>query len=173
MKSIILTSLCTLALVACNAGNTPPDATEQPETDPAPPEEAGGSAPEIGTMTFDELDIAGCGMSLWAPGTDPRADGIYLFNSVELPDGAADGTMRMKLNSDVVKFQRTAGEGEEYYGQFNSQTFESLEGDWSADVTTEVTSEGPDPEVMGVEGTITVTGNGQEVTVEAVGDAGC
>jgi len=47
-----------------------------------------------------------------------------------------------------------------------------------AEAGTEVVSAGPDPEVMGVEGTVTVTvtvidSDGQQTTVAAVGDAGC
>jgi hypothetical protein len=171
IKPILITSLCAMGLMACNADVPSPDEAATDET--SSPEQM-GDAPEIGTFTFDELDLAGCGMSLWAPGSDPRADGVYLFNGIEPPSGAPEGTMRMKIDGDVVKFQRTETAGDEYYGQFTQQTFESLDGDLSAEVGTEVVSEGPDPEVMGVEGTITViNSDGQETTVEAVGDAGC
>jgi hypothetical protein len=168
IKPILITSLCAMSLMACNAEVPSPDSGETPS-----PEQM-GDAPEIGTLTFDEIDLAGCGMTLWPAGSDPRADGVYLFNGIEPPDGAPEGTMRMKVDGEVVKFQRTETAGDEYYGQFTQQTFESLEGGLSAEVGTEVVSEGPDPEVMGVEGTITVIdSDGQETTVEAVGDAGC
>ena len=170
-KQILIASLLAMGLGACNAEVISPNSSESGE---APTPEPMGAVPEIGTLTFDELDLSGCGMSLWAPGTDPRADGIYLFNGIEPPDGSTEGTMRMKIDGSIVKFQRTEGEGDEYYGQFNRQTFESLAGDLSAEVGTEVTAEGPDPEVMSVEGTITIVGSdGQETTVEAIGDAGC
>ena len=160
-----------MGLMACNTQVPSPDDAESSGT--ASPEQM-GDAPDIGTFAFDEIDLAGCGMSLWAPGGDPRADGVYLFNGIESPDGAPEGTMRMKIDGDIVKFQRTETAGDEFYGQFTQQTFESLDGDLSAEVGTEVVSEGPDPEVMGVEGTITVIdSDGQEATVEAVGDAGC
>jgi hypothetical protein len=171
IKPVLITSLCAISLMACNAEVPSPDDAASGE---APSLEQMGDAPDIGTFAFDEIDLAGCGMSLWPPGGDPRADGVYLFNGIEPPDGAVEGTMRMKIDGSIVKFQRTETAGEEYYGQFNQQSFESLEGGLSAEVDTEVVSEGPDPEVMGVEGTITVTGSdGQETTVEAVGDAGC
>jgi hypothetical protein len=82
--------------------------------------------------------------------------------------------MRMKVNGTIVQFQRTGGEGEEYYGQFDRQTFASLEGDLTAEVNSEVTSRPENSEVMGVEATISVVGpDGQATTVEAIGDAGC
>lgn len=171
IKPVLITSLCAISLMACNADVPLSDDGESGES-PLP--EQRGEAPEIGTFTFDQIDLAGCGMSLWAPNSDPRADGVYLFNGIEPPSGASEGTMRMKVDGAMVKFQRIDGEGDEYYGQFNRQTFESLDGSLTAEVGTSVTAEGPDPEVMSVEGTITVIGSeGQETTVEAVGDAGC
>jgi len=171
IKPVLITSLCTISLMACNADVSSPDDAASGET-PSPEQMV--DAPDIGTFTFDEIDLAGCGMTLWAPGSDPRTDGVYLFNGIEASDGAPEGIMGMKIDGDVVKFQRTETAGDEFYGQFTQQTFESLEGDLTAEVGTEVVSEGPDPEVMGVEGTITVIdSDGQETTVEAVGDAGC
>lgn len=162
MKPYLPLALCTLGLVACNSPT--PEATTPPEPE---------TSLEIGTFAFDEIDLAGCGMSLWPPDGDPREEGVYLFSGIADQDPNAEGTMRMKIDGDIVKFERVSGAGDEFYGQFNQQTFASLEGEITAEVEAAITSEGPDPEVNGVEGTITVTSGEQEVTVEAVGDAGC
>ncbi|MBF2085276.1 hypothetical protein [Thermoleptolyngbya sp. C42_A2020_037] len=172
IKQFILISYCAFCLAACNANTTVPAGPTSSATDsPAKPAE---SAPEIDTFTFDEIDIRGCGMSLWSPGRDPRSDGVYLFNGIEPPNGASEGTMRMKVDSRIVKFQRTVGEGEEYYGQFNHQVFKSLDGDLTVTVDTEVTATAEPEEVRSVEGTLTLVGsNGQETSVKVTGDAGC
>jgi hypothetical protein len=170
IKPFIVISCCAFGLAACNtntASGPAPEATD-------PPAPATQNAPEISTFSFDDIDIAGCGLSLWAPDSDPRADGVYLFSGMQPPSGSAEVPMRMKVNGTIVQFQRTGGEGEEYYGQFDRQTFASLEGDLTAEVNSEVTSRPENSEVMGVEATISVVGpDGQSTTVEAIGDAGC
>jgi hypothetical protein len=171
IKPFLVISCCAFGLAACNtntvSGDRPePAATESPVTTEI--------APAIGTFSFDDIDIAGCGLSLWAPGSDPRADGVYLFSGMQPPSGSAEVPMRMKVNGTIVQFQRTGGEGEEYYGQFDRQTFASLEGDLTAEVNSEVTSRPENSEVLGVEATISVIGSdGQTTSVEAIGDAGC
>ncbi|MEO1070530.1 MAG: hypothetical protein AAFW95_15690 [Cyanobacteria bacterium J06638_6] len=164
MKYLLPFALCTLGLVACNS--TTPEPTPSPSPEPMP-------TLEIGTFTFDEIELAGCGMTLYPPDSDPRSDGVYLFNGIAGQDDLPEGTLRMKIDDSIVKFERIAGEGEEFYGQFSEQTFESLDGTLTAEVEAAVTSEGPDPEVVTVAGTITVISGEQEVTVAAVGDAGC
>lgn len=171
IKRFVLISCCAFCLAACNADPIAPARPTSNETDS--PAETENSPPAIDTFTFDEIDIRGCGMSLWVPGTDPRADGVYLFNGIEPPNGASEGTMRMKVDGRIVTFQRTVGKGEEYYGQFNHQVFKSLDGDLTVEVDTEVIAE-VDAEVRSVEGTLTLVGpNGQETSVEVIGDAGC
>ncbi|WOD41502.1 hypothetical protein [Nodosilinea sp. E11] len=172
VKPFLVISCCAFGLAACNANTASGDRPDPPATDfPAPATE---TAPAIGTFTFDDIDIAGCGLSLWAPGSDPRADGVYLFSGMQPPSGSAEIPMRMKVNGTLVQFQRTGGEGEEYYGQFDRQTFTSLGGDLTAEVNSEVTSRPENAEVLGVNGTITVIGpDGQTTSVEAIGDAGC
>ncbi len=168
VKPFIVISCCAFGLAACNAntGSTP-EATDSPAA-------ATETAPAIGTFSFDDIDIAGCGLSLWASGSDPRADGVYLFNAMASPNGTAEATLRMKVDGDIVQFQRTDGAGEEYYGQFDRQTFESLDGGLTAEVNAEVTSRPENSEVWGVQGTITVINtDGQETSVEAIGDVGC
>jgi hypothetical protein len=79
IKPVLITSLCAMSLMACNAEVPSPDSGETPS-----PEQM-GDAPEIGTLTFDEIDLAGCGMSLWAPGSDSRADGCICLTVSSLP----------------------------------------------------------------------------------------
>lgn len=172
IKSCMAIGCCALALTACGtsspSGHSPgPEATASLPT-------ATGSAPEINSFTFDEIDLRGCGMTLWAPGRDPRTDGVYLFNGLQPPDGSPKATMRMKIDGRIMPFQRTEAEGEEYYGQFERQTFTSVDGGLTAEVNSEVTSKPENSEVWGVQGTITViNADGQETSVEAIGDAGC
>lgn len=160
----LLLVLCTLGLVACNGPSMTPEATTPPEPE---------SSLDIGTFTFGEIDLGGCGMTLYPPEGNPHEDGVYLFNGIASQDTGTEGTLRLKLDGAIVKFERLSGEGHEFYGQFNQQTFESLDGEFTAEVDAAVTSQGPDPEVSTVEGTITVTRGDQEAKVEAVGDAGC
>ncbi len=111
-------------------------------------------------------------MTLRAPGSNPRTDGVYLFNGLQSP-GSSKATMRMKVDGRIMTFQRTEGKGEEYYGQFNQQTFTSPDGSLTVKVNLEVTPK-PALEPWSVKGTITViNANGQETSVEAIGDAGC
>jgi hypothetical protein len=172
IKQLLVISCCAFGLAACNANTASGDRPEPAATDS--PAAVTETAPAIGTFTFDEIDIAGCGLSLWAPDSDPRADGVYLFSGMQPPNGSAEVPMRMKVNDTMTQFQRTSGEGEEYYGQFDRQTFASLEGDLTVEVNTEVTSRPENAEVLGVKGIITVIGpDGQTTSVEAIGDAGC
>ncbi|MGB3135191.1 MAG: hypothetical protein WBG38_05070 [Nodosilinea sp.] len=162
-KHYLPLALCTLGLVACTTSGPTSEVTTPAEPEPV----------DIGTFTFNEIELSGCGMSLWPPDGDPRNGGVYLFSGIAGQDDLAEGTMRMKIDGIIVKFERVAGEGDEFYGQFSQQTFESLDGAVTAEVEAVITSEGPDPEVNAVEGTITVTSGDQEATVEAAGDAGC
>ena len=172
IQQFIVISCCAFGLAACNTDTASDDRPEPAAT--ATPTAMTETAPAIGTFTFDEIDIAGCGLSLWASGSDPRADGVYLFSGMQPPNGSAEVPMRMKVNDTIVQFQRTGGEGEEYYGQFDRQIFASLEGDLTAEVNAEVTSRPENAEVLSVKGTITVIGpDGQTTSVEAIGDAGC
>lgn len=163
---------CTLSLMACNAS---PPIVDNPAPDAAQVSTATTeAAAEINTFPLDELDIRGCGMTLWAPGTNPQADGVYLFNGLQPPDGSPKATMRMKVDGRLMPFQWTEGEGEEYYGQFERQTFTSVDGDLTTEVNSEVTSKPENSEVWGVKGTITViNADGQQTSVDAIGDVGC
>ncbi|MEB3291397.1 MAG: hypothetical protein VKI82_15880 [Leptolyngbya sp.] len=144
--------------------------TEIP-ADATPP---GTDLPAVGTLTFDELDLAGCGLTLLAPGTDSRIEGFYLFSG--LPnDTDPSGSMRMKLNNDVVNFVRTATSGEALMGgQFTSQTFVSQDGQTT--VVVDITRLAPeaDQEVVPIEeATIRIEQGGESLTLTATGDTGC
>lgn len=171
-KSFIAIVCCVLGLMACNASDP---SVNSPTPEPAKtPMTTTGSAPQISTFNFDEIDIRGCGMTLRAPVSNPRTDGVYLFNGLQSPNGSSKATMRMKVDGQIMPFQRTDGKGEEYYGQFNRQIFTSTDGSLTVKVNSEVTSKPENSEVLGVKGTITViNANGQETSVEVIGDAGC
>ena len=182
MNKMLGMAVLAAVLVGCGDPSAPESVAPEPNnpTADAPAETApvtttASAAPEIGLLMFDDLDIRGCGMSLWAEGSNPRADGIYLFNGLENPDlePMENGTLRMRIKGEVMNFVRTEGTGEEFYGQFPTQTFESIAGDTTVTVIVEKTTTGPDAEVVGVAGTITVQQGEQATTVEAVGDAGC
>lgn len=180
MKQRFLLPLTMLVLIGCTQV---PSETDSAETDataadaPAGAEsvETTAAAPEIGTFTFDEIDIRGCGMSLWGEGNDPREDGIYLFNGIigANPNNDATDLMRMKIDGEIMAFERTEGSGEEFYGQYEFQSFAGPNGETTVTVLAEQVAEGPDPEVSRVEGSITVNRDGNETTVDVVGDAGC
>lgn len=130
--------------------------------------------PTVGTLAFDEIDLFGCGLTLLAPGTDARADGFYLFSG--LPDESdPTGSMRMKLDDEVVNFVRTETSGEALIGgQFTSQTFVSQDGQITVVVDITQTATQVDQEVLDIEGaTIRIEQGGESLTVEATGDTGC
>lgn len=144
---------------------------------PSPTPATAGTTPEIGTFTLNELDLRGCGMTLYAPGSDPMQPQIYLFSGLVDPAIApkTGGSMRMKLDGALVKFTRTATSGEAVPGgQFTTQTFVSEDGSITVTVEIGTVTPGSDPEIHQItDAVLTVTRNGQTSRVEAIGDAGC
>lgn len=178
MKNHLFLALASIVVVGCNASQPPipsPEVTASPTAPAIQP--TTGPAPKIGTLTLDEIDLRGCGMALYEEGANPSQGGIYLFSGLVEPSAPAQpgGSMRMKLDGEIVKFTRTATSGEEIPGgQFTLQTFTSEAGNTTATVETAPAIAGSDPEANQIpEATITVIRDGQESTVEAVGDAGC
>ncbi|HEY9736844.1 MAG TPA: hypothetical protein V6D06_11195, partial [Trichocoleus sp.] len=122
MKSPLFLLIGTAALVGCNSSQPPsstsPSATETPAATPSTAPAA--PAPEVGTLTLAELDLSGCGMALYPEGSRPQNTGIYLFSG--LADEASGlveenapptvGSMRMKIDGEVVRFIRTETRGE-------------------------------------------------------------
>ncbi|QQE64333.1 hypothetical protein GFS31_10130 [Leptolyngbya sp. BL0902] len=141
---------------------------------PVEPPPPAAALPTVGTLAFDDIDLFGCGLTLLPPGTDARADGFYLFSG--LPDDTdPTGSMRMKLDDEVVNFVRTETSGEELIGgQFASQTFVSQDGQTTVVVEITQTADPGDQEVLAIEGaTIRIEQEGESLTLEAVGDTGC
>lgn len=122
-------------------------------------------------------------MALYPEGSRPQNTGIYLFSG--LADEASGlveenapptvGSMRMKIDGEVVRFIRTGTSGEAIpAGQFASQTFVSEDGSTTATVEVAEVRAGSEPEYNPISGaTIRVSRDGQETTIEAAGDAGC
>ncbi|MEO1210944.1 MAG: hypothetical protein AAFX78_15575 [Cyanobacteria bacterium J06638_20] len=129
---------------------------------------------DVGGFTLDEiyeLDAGGCGMTLWRVEAQSAAPGDRLFILV---NGIEDNSMLMKLNGEAVRFRRTAQSGEEFYGQYEEQTFQDAPGDITVEVS--VDKGGVMGEIESVSipgGTIKVIMAGEEVTIPVVGDAGC
>jgi len=120
----------------------------------------------VGTFSGDELfasGAGGCGMTLLL------ADeaGFVFFNGVE------PGSMRMKLNGELLTFERTSFSGEEFYGQAPSQQFVSEDGGSRVSVSV---VQGPqvDQEVFTIDsGSIQVESAGEVLSLDVVGDVGC
>lgn len=175
------------AIAACGVPNTPtteapssptpaptttveesPDPVAQAPTDTVSP----ASSLEIGEFSLQEiydLNAGGCGMSLWrAEDTRPPGErGFVFINGIE------ENSMLMKINGDVMRFERTASSGEEFYGQYTSQTF--FHGGTEATVNVDV-SLGERGEIESVaisEGTIQLDMDGMMEEMAVVGDAGC
>ena len=131
--------------------------------------------PTVDPLTFDDLDIAGCGLTLIAPGTNAYTDGLYLFSGLPSETEAETGSMRMKLDGEVVNFVRTETSGEALIGgQFTSQTFVSQDGRTTVVVNITQTTAPPDPEVLAIDAaTIDLEQDGETMTLDVVGDTGC
>lgn len=146
----------------------------QAETPPSDPPVA-AAVPSVDTFTFDEIDIAGCGLTLLAPDTDSRIDGLYLFSGWPADNEAGTGSMRMKLDGEIVNFVRTETSGSEIIGgQFISQTFVSQDGRTTVVVEITQTTPQPDPEVLAIDAaTLRLEQDGETTTLDLVGDTGC
>jgi hypothetical protein len=78
----------------------------------------------------------------------------------------------MIINGEWVRLRRIAAQGNEFYGQQTSQTFESLSGTTQVEVEVKP-GDRLGMEVLQVQGTIRVQQPGQQVEIPVVGDAGC
>ncbi|MEO1144722.1 MAG: hypothetical protein AAFY26_03865 [Cyanobacteria bacterium J06638_22] len=164
-----------------DAAEPAPDATvaEAPATASSPIAQApsnteAATSVDVGGFTLDEiydLDAGGCGMTLWRAEAQSAAPGDRLFTLV---NGIEDNSMLMKLNGEAVRFRRTAQSGEEFYGQYEEQTFQDTPGDITVEVSVEKGGVMGEIESVSIPGgTITVIMAGEEVTIPVVGDAGC
>ncbi|MBE9102152.1 hypothetical protein [Vacuolonema iberomarrocanum] len=158
-----------------------PDATvaEAPATESSPVAQApsntvAAASVDIGGFTLDEiydLDAAGCGMTLWRAEAQSAAPGDRLF---VLVNGIEDNSMLMKLNGEVIRFRRTAQSGEEFYGQYEEQTFQNESGNATVKASIEKGSAMGEMESVSISsGTLTVTMAGATTNIPVIGDAGC
>lgn len=188
------------AIAACGGlGRNTPDAIAPTSEDPAvmtegsptpeaspsaemPPEEvvqAPADAPdlqsdiEIGQFTLQEIyDIgaAGCGMTLWNAADSSQAPGERGFLLV---NGLDENSMLMKINGSVVRFQRTNFNGEAFYGQYASQTFQNSEQGIQVSADVVLGEQGEIESVSIPEGMLRIEMNGAMQEFAVVGDAGC
>ncbi|UIE39045.1 hypothetical protein [Leptodesmis sichuanensis] len=165
MKTLLSLSLVATFLVGCTAQTVTSPTPSEPVTPPAASPSPTGNI-QVEEFTLDEVGARGCGMYLWK--ADRKSKDRFVFFKGLNPD-----SMTMRINGQIVKFTRTAGTGDEFYGQQTSQTFRSEDGSTSVIVEV-VRGAKQDVEVMAIDqGTIRVSKNGQEVTTPVVGNAGC
>ncbi|MBD2577348.1 hypothetical protein [Oscillatoria sp. FACHB-1406] len=181
-KSILLLSPVVLfgALSACVA--LPPSArvSSQPVTNtslsssPAPtptsiPDLPSPRSLKVGEFTFQELNAVGgggCGMSLWKP-TRERVPKLVFFN------GLNEGEMWMKIDGKLVKFQRIAASGEEFYGQTIAQTFQNEDKTLRVEVSVALGEKGEIESIAISSATIRIERAGEVIELSPIGDAGC
>jgi hypothetical protein len=127
------------------------------------------SSIKVGDFTGEQLRSnggGGCGMTLWRIDKTPR--GLYLFFNGLTPNAAW-----IVLNRKMIRLNRTAGSGSDFYGQKTQQTFQSL--DRKVSVMTKVTlgKKGEIESVALPSGSLTIKVSGQILNIPVKGDAGC
>lgn len=148
------------------SGSGPSQASGQ--TTPEP-EAIAASTIDVGSFTTEELfalGAGGCGMSLWRAGSDPFQDGFVFFNGL-------DGTAIMTLDGEMVELERKTATGDEFYGQYISQTFVTPDTALSATTNVVLGEPGEIESVAIPAGTLIVQSNAEVVEMAVVGDAGC
>ncbi len=175
------------ALAACDGPSQPevgttPGASPVPEAASPTPEApapgsvgaaAQGNSIELGTFQFDEfaeLNALGCGMTLWSVEENAKTTTEREFLLI---NGLDDDTMLMRIDGNVTRFNRTNMDGEEFYGQAESQTFVSQDGGIMVDVDVELGEPGEIESVAIDSGMVQVKQGDAAVDVAVVGDAGC
>jgi hypothetical protein len=161
-----------------NASNPSPVA-QAPASPSAPSSAANPSASsadasiKLGTFAFDEIyeiGAAGCGMTLWTreENAKPAGDRSFLLLS-----GLEADSMLMKINGETVRFRRTAASGDDFYGQFTSQTFSNEEKGVTVKVDVTLGERGEIESIGIPSGSVQVQMGSGTVEVPVVGDAGC
>lgn len=166
--------LLVLGMSGCS-GSLQPDS--ETSTDPTTTDRGTATGTEIaalpikvGTVTVDELSEAGgggCGMTLWKPETSPWDDGVLFFH------GLGDDMAFMVFNGEITQLIRTAGSGEEFYGQQIAQTFVTEDGTITVHVNATLGAPGEIESVDIPDATITIEIQAQTEDIPVVGDAGC
>jgi len=167
------------AIAACNTSTVGAPGANPVETPvaqaPASPAVTPSPSPsiELGTFGFDEIyeiGAAGCGMTLWTTeeAVKPAGDRQFLLLS-----GMEENSTLMKIDGEIVRFQRTDSSGEAFYGQFASQTFRNEEEALTLQVDVTLGERGEIESVAIPEGTVRLEALSGTVEVPVVGDAGC
>ena len=157
-----------------STSGTAPQTSTQPssQTTPQPPPQPSqqiSAPPEVGSFTTEALfDIGGggCGMSLWRADSDPRQDGFILFNGI-------DGVAVMSIDGNLIPLERKTASGDEFYGQFTSQTFVGPDAAFSATANVVLGEPGEIESVAIPAGTLIVQSDSDVVEIPVAGDAGC
>jgi hypothetical protein len=134
--------------------------SEQPPFEPV--------ALQVDEFTIDEVTGAGCSMTLMRSDRIPE-DRTYIFFNPMQPEN----TMQMRINGEMRIFERTQGVGNEFYGQFESQTFINEETETTVQVDVRKAAVNQMDEGFEVEGTLRVGWRSQEETLNVKGGAGC
>ena len=163
-----------LLFLGCAEATAPPSAASDDPAGTVPasivPTTTEEFPTKIGEFTRDELFAAGgggCGMTLWRPTTAPRPASYVFFFGMDEAHG------HMKIDGSMTPLIRTSGEGEEFYGQYTSQSFATTDPELSIQVNvTKGAATGT--ESLGVgDGRIAVISQGDRSVFAVIGDAGC
>ncbi|MEM9218174.1 MAG: hypothetical protein AAGD25_28015 [Cyanobacteria bacterium P01_F01_bin.150] len=124
---------------------------------------------QVQPFTFEELfeqEAGGCGMNLLQPNAAPGEG--FLFTH-----GIDNAPALMKINGQWVELSRTEAKGEEFYGQYTSQTFVSEEDDITVQIDVQLGELGEIESVEFADVQFKVMQDNQVVEVTAIGGAGC
>jgi hypothetical protein len=118
---------------------------------------------QLGTLPAQELANGQCGLFLWTNASEPR----LVFASLN------DGNARMIINGTNLDLARNAAEGQEYYGQFELQSYYGPEMSVTLNMVIEQRSTIVDGAVI-PSATLRVTEpNGWETVIPVGGLIGC
>jgi hypothetical protein len=121
------------------------------------------STVEVGTLPPQELGAGQCGLFLWTNASEPR----LVFASL------TGGNARMMVNGQELALARNAAEGQEIYGQFESQHFYSEAMDVALNIVVERRVAITDGAVVPSATLRVKERNGWETVIPAGGLIGC
>lgn len=120
----------------------------------------------VDKVTLEQFQGKGCGMTLWR--LNRKASNHYVFFN-----GIQANSMEMSINGKIQKFTRIKGNGQQFYGQMTSQTFQNKTKKIIVEVDV-VLGKKIDAEVMAIaKGTIRVKRNTDILSMAVRGSAGC
>lgn len=176
-KLFSILMLLTLGIAGCNllfdsgsnsssgSGSESSPIVPSPANTTSPASPSPNAAFTVDEFSFDEISGRGCGMTLWHSDRT-RRDRYIFFNEL-------NEAMEMKINGEIVRFQRTEASGAEFYGQQTTQTFVSEDGSIQVTATVELGEPGEIESVAIQSGTLRVSREGEAIELAVMGDAGC